>query len=246
MPDPPRPPLMPHIVRVFFLQAMWNYQNLQGTGFYFCLIPYLRKQQPGVHLDWARYHAFFNAHPYVASLALGATLRREHDRPRDADAIKEFHQRLAGPLGLVGDLLFWKTAKPAAALFGILVSYLLYGDSLAPLVSAAAFLLSYNVLHLRIRWWGLKKGWELGDTVLSVLGKPPITRELAWATTKGALFLGLVLGAVAATAASLSPWTVISMVAGGLWTWACVALRLSVTWIVASALASLLIGGALL
>jgi len=246
MPDPHRPPLMPHFFRLFFLQAMWNYQNLQGTGFLFALIPYLRKHPPGADQNRERYHGFFNTHPYLASLALGATLRREDSRPRDTDSIQEFQQRLAGPLGLVGDSLFWKTAKPAAALFGMLVSYLLYGDSLSPLVSAVAFLLSYNVLHLKMRWWGLAKGWDLGDMVLTALGKPPITRELAWATTKGSLFLGLVAGAVVAAGASLSPWTLVAIIAGGLWTWAGSTLRLSVTWIVASALALLLIGGAVL
>jgi PTS system mannose-specific IID component len=241
-----RPPLLPHFFRLFFLQAMWNYRNLQGTGFLFSLIPFLRRHRDDTAPSPMRYHGFFNAHPYMASLAVGATLRREQDSPQDIDSIQEFHKTLAGPLGLVGDTLFWGTAKPAYALFGILISYILYGDSLAPISAAAGFLIAYNTVHLWMRWWGLKTGWEYGDAVLNVLGKPSFARLRPWTLTEGAIFLGLVTGAVCATGFSMSPWILVAMIAGGLWTWAGTIFRLSATWIVGLALALLLVGGAIL
>jgi PTS system mannose-specific IID component len=246
MTDRTRPPLLPHFFRLFFLQAMWNYQNLQGTGLLFSLIPFLRRHRGETAPSAARYHGFFNAHPYMASLAVGATLRRELDAPQDTDSIQEFYKRLAGPLGLVGDSLFWGSAKPAYALFGILISYILYGDSLAPIAAAAGFLIAYNSIHLWMRWWGLKTGWECGDSVLSVLRKPSFARLQPWTLTEGAVFLGLVAGAVCAIGLSMSPWILVAMIAGGLWTWAGTMLRLPATWIVGMALALLLLGGAIL
>jgi PTS system mannose-specific IID component len=243
---PNRPPLLPHFIRLFFLQAMWNYRNLQGTGFLFSLIPFFRRRGDRDKLDPARYHGFYNTHPYMASLAVGATLRRECDHPRDIDSIQEFHKTLAGPLGLVGDNLFWGTAKPAYALFGILISFILYGDKLAPAAAAVGFLTAYNAMHLWMRWWGLKTGWQYGDAVLTVLGKPSFVRLQPWTMAEGAVFLGLVSGAVLAMGFSLSPWIPLAVIAGGLWTWAGTTLRLPATWIVGFGLALLLLGGIVL
>lgn len=240
------PPFLPHFLRLFFLQALWNYQNLQGTGFLFALAPFLSRQKDKQDEDHAKYHGFFNAHPYMASLAIGATLRREATNPQDRRSIQEFHNALAGPLGLVGDSLFWRTTKPACALLGIFISYIIYGDSLAPLAAAAGFLLVYNVTHLRIRWWGLQRGWELGDNVLAALREPLMVRLLKSATAEGAIILGMATAAIVATAATLSIWALIIMIAGGLWAWLGTQLRLPVTWVVAISVLVLLLGASFL
>ena len=246
MEEQARPPLLPHFLRLFFLQALWNYQNLQGTGFLFALIPFLSKQKDKEDEDHAKYHGFFNAHPYMASLAIGATLRREATSSQDRISIQEYHNTLAGPLGLVGDSLFWRTTKPACALLGILISYIIYGDSLAPIAAVAGFLLVYNVTHFRIRWWGLRRGWELGDNVLAALREPLMVRLLKSATVEGAIFLGMATAAIFATAATLSIWGPTIMVVGGLWAWLGTQLRLPVTWVVAISMLMLLLGASFL
>jgi mannose/fructose/N-acetylgalactosamine-specific phosphotransferase system component IID len=241
-----RPPLLPHFFRSFFLQALWNYQNLQGTGYLFALVPFLSKQKDKGDEDHAKYHGFFNAHPYMASLAVGATLRREATAPRDRLSIQEFHNTLAGPLGLVGDSLFWKTKKPACALLGIFISYIIYGDSLAPLVAAGGFLLVYNITHLRIRWWGLRRGWELGENVLVALREPMMVRLLKSTTAEGAIILGMATAVIFATAATLTIWAPTIMVVGGLWAWLGTRMRLPVTWVVSISMLVSLFGACFL
>jgi PTS system mannose-specific IID component len=240
------PSFLPHFFRLFFLQGLWNYQNLQGTGFLFALIPFLRKNLPDEANNPVKYHSFFNTHPYLASLAVGATLRRETEQPRDQASIQTFHLRLSGPFGLAGDSLFWRTIKPAYALLGLLISYILYGDSLAPVAAAAGFLFVYNTTHLWVRWWGLRKGWELGDKVLTVLGKPPLAHLQSHAAVEGAVLLGLVAGAVLITGTTMSLWAPVILMIGGILAWAGTMLRLSVPWVTGIALILLLISGTLL
>jgi PTS system mannose-specific IID component len=236
-----RPPLLRYMFRLFFLQALWNYRNLQGTGFLFALIPQIKKHVGESGREPIRYHGFFNAHPYLASLAVGATLRREADGSPDQQSIQDFHNRLAGPLGLMGDTLFWGGWKPTCALLGVLISFILLGDSLAPLIAAAAFLLVYNYRHLWIRWWGLKTGYHLGDGVLRALDNRPFPRLQKQVPTEGAILLGLVSGAVLATGTSLSPWAAVTAIAGGLWAWVGNRLRFGAPLVVGIALAVMLV-----
>lgn len=180
----------------------------------------------------------------MASLAIGATLRLETDGPPEGKSVQDFQCQLAGPLGLVGDTLFWGTLKPNAALLALFIGFLLYGDSLAPLIAAIGFLFVFNILHLWIRWWGLKTGWRLGDRVLSALGKSPITTLKTWLPIEGAVLLGLVAGAVLRIGASQSWYAVAAVMAGGLWAWVGTQLRLSVPIVTAIPLIMLLIVGA--
>jgi len=235
------PPLFRHFIRLFFLQALWNYRNLQGTGFLFALIPCFYKDKKDSTSDLVKYHGFFNTHPYMASLALGATLRREIEGSPDAKSIQEFHCRLAGPLGLIGDTIFWGTLKPNAALLSLLIAFLWYGDSVTPLIAVTGFLFVFNVPHLWMRWWGLTKGWQLGDRVLSALGKPPITTLKRWFPIEGAILLGLVLGVILANGISQFWYAPTIVIAGGLWAWVGSKFHLSVPVVTAIPLVILLI-----
>ncbi len=229
-----------------FLQSLWNYQTLQGNGFLFALIPFLIKDKRSTDNDPARYSGFFNTHPYLASLAVGATLRREAEGTPTRDDIQRFHNTLAGPLGLTGDSIFWSGWKPACALFGVLISLMLTGASLAPALSAIGFLIAYNIPHFHLRWWGLVTGWELGDQVLTALRKQPIIRLQKFVSTEVAILLGLVIGVTLAAAASLSFTAAVVVVVGGLWSWIGTKLRVPIQWIVAIPLAVVLVMGCVL
>jgi PTS system mannose-specific IID component len=243
---PQRPPLFRHFIRLFFLQALWNYRNLQGTGFLFSLIPYFDINKKDSNRDLVKYHGFFNTHPYLASLALGATLRREVEGSPDVKSIQDFHCHLSGPLGLIGDTLFWGTSKPNAALLSLLLAFLLYGDSVTPLIAAVGFLFVFNIPHLWMRWWGLVKGWQLGDRVLSALGKPPIIILKTWFPFEGAILLGLVGGAVFAHGFSQFWYAPLIVIGGALWAWMGSKLHFSVPAVAAIPLVILLIAACFL
>src|SRR5512134_3654591 len=64
-------------VRLLAVQGAWNYETLVGNGIGFCVEPALRRLPGG--LDGAAYRAalaresqYFNAHPYLTSVAVGA------------------------------------------------------------------------------------------------------------------------------------------------------------------------------
>src|SRR5688572_10150494 len=71
-------------LRCLAVQGSWNYENLIGNGIGFCVEPALRRLPGGVGAPayrqaLARQSAYFNAHPYLASLAVGALARAEID-----------------------------------------------------------------------------------------------------------------------------------------------------------------------
>jgi PTS system mannose-specific IID component len=238
-----RPPLLAHFIRLLFIQGLWNYQTLQGNGFLFALIPFLKEIDGDDKVDSDRYSGFFNTHPYLASLALGATLQREVRGTPTRDEILQFHNTLAGPLGLMGDTIFWSGWKPVCALFGVFIGLMLMGASLAPALSAIAFLIAYNIPHFHIRWWGLTAGWELGDHVLKALNKKSIVRLQKMVAIEGAILMGLVIGVTLAASASLSFTTAGVAVVGGAWSWIATKLQLPLQWIVVIPLVVILLLG---
>src|SRR5260370_32793095 len=69
----------------------------------------------------ARGAYFFNAHPYLCGLAVGAAARAEHDGV-PPDQIERLRTALCGPLGSLGDRLVWAGWLPlmsAVALIGV-------------------------------------------------------------------------------------------------------------------------------
>ncbi|MFI5279304.1 MAG: PTS system mannose/fructose/sorbose family transporter subunit IID [Gemmatimonadales bacterium] len=159
------------LARMFTLQAAWNYERLQGIGFAHAAEPALRALPGG--RDGERYPAalsrqarFFNAHPYLAGLAVGAAVRAELDG-EPAERIARFREALCGPLGSIGDRLFWASWLPTCSMIG-LIAYALG----ARMWAAVLFLVLYNAAHLTCRVWGLRAGWERGSQVVAALQGP--------------------------------------------------------------------------
>lgn len=149
------------LARSFLIQAVWNYRTLQGTGLAFALLPVLRYVHgSGAPLDRAveRHAGHFNAHPYLASMALGSLARLEVDGA-EPETIRRFRNALGGPLGALGDQLVWAGWLPLCTVLGVL---LLWAGA-APGVAVASFLLIYNAGHLTLRVWGFHLGWRAGS-----------------------------------------------------------------------------------
>lgn len=158
--------------RLLAIQGSWNYETLLGNGIGFCVEPALRRLPGGVHdarfkRALARESKYFNAHPYLASVAVGALARAELDQ-EPPERIERFRTALCGPLGSVGDRLVWAGWLP----FCSLVALAVFGLGGGPLVVLATFLGLYNVGHLGLRIWGLQVGWNQGLKVAAALGHP--------------------------------------------------------------------------
>ena len=164
------------LLRTLAIQGSWNYETMLGNGIGFCLEPALRllpggTQSPEFKAAMARQSKYFNAHPYLASLAVGALARVELDG-EPATKIERFRTALAGPLGSVGDRLVWAGWLPLCSLVALSV----YGLGASTFTVLAVFLGAYNAGHLALRAWGLRTGWTRGLLVAQSLGNPVLRR----------------------------------------------------------------------
>ncbi|MXX78152.1 MAG: PTS system mannose/fructose/sorbose family transporter subunit IID [Gemmatimonadales bacterium] len=163
------------VLRSFSIQGSWNDRTMTGPGLAHALAPLLAR----IHADDAaafrqavqRHSRAFNAHPYLAPVAIGALARLEFDGD-DADTLARFRSALRAPLGALGDGVAWAGWRPfctsAAAIAFVL--------GLDALFAASAFLVAYNAGHLALRIWGLRCGWKSGRTVASALKRVPLRR----------------------------------------------------------------------
>lgn len=163
-------------LRLLAIQGAWNYESLLGNGIGFCMEPALRLLPGGPDGErfksaLARESHYFNAHPYLASLAVGALARAELDG-EPPERIERFRTALCGPLGSVGDRLVWAGWLP----FCSLASLAVFGVGGSALTVVATFLITYNIGHLGLRIWGLNTGWDHGLRVASALGNPVFRR----------------------------------------------------------------------
>ena len=179
--------------RLLAVQGSFNYELLIGTGIGFSVEPALRLlpegRQGAPYRDaLARESRYFNAHPYLTAVAVGALARAELDREPPA-RIERFRTALCGPLGSLGDRLVWAGWLPLCALLALAVAAL----GLSPLRTILFFLVLYNVGHLGLRAWGLRAGWRSGLRVASALGNPVFRHGPAWVTRGVALAGGFAL-----------------------------------------------------
>lgn len=175
---PQRSVLRKMFLRSFLLQGSWNFERMQSLGFAYAMLPFLRsvcKDEGRRRELLARHVGYFNTQPYLASFALGATARLEEEveagraRPEDVERLKA---ALMGPLGAIGDSLFWGGVKPAAAVIAVVL--FLSGILWAP----AAFLVLYNIPHLFARWAALRDGYEHGVKVVQVMAQYQLQRKV--------------------------------------------------------------------
>jgi len=160
-------------VRMLAVQSSWNYETMLGTGIGFSVEPALRALPGGrggepYHAALARETHYFNAHPYLAAVAVGALARVELDGTIPPSQIERFRIALCGPLGSVGDRLVWAGWLP----FTVLVALLAYGLGAGPVLVTTLFLALYNVGHVALRIWGLRTGWRSGIRVAGSLATP--------------------------------------------------------------------------
>jgi PTS system mannose-specific IID component len=180
-------------LRLFAIQGSWNYELLMGTGIGFCTEPVLRllpggKDGAAYHAALARESRYFNAHPYLASLAVGSLARAELDEV-PGPQIERFRTALCGPLGSVGDRLVWAGWLPVCSLLALA----LFGLGAGPATVCAAFLIAYNAGHVGLRAWGVRAGYAAGLRLAGVLATPFFRQGPDYVARAGALLAGVAL-----------------------------------------------------
>lgn len=194
------------LVRMLAVQASWNYETMLGTGIGFSVEPALRALPGGragqpYHEALARETHYFNAHPYLAAVAVGALARVELDGSLPPAQIERFRIALCGPLGSVGDRLVWAGWLP----FTVLVALLVYGFGGDPVLVTTLFLVLYNAGHIGLRVWGLNTGWTHGKRVAGSLATPILRRGPEYVARAVMGLSGLALPLAAARILGRSP-----------------------------------------
>lgn len=178
--------------RLFVLQAAWNYERMQGVGFGYAVEPILRALPGGrggepYRQALARESRFFNAHPYLCALAIGAVARAELDGEAP-EKIERLRDAMCGPLGAVGDRLIWAGWLPACMAVALIL--VAFG---AHAWAALAFLVPYNLVHVYMRLWALRAGWRAGLHVAAALSSPVLRWGSALAGPVAAVLVGAAL-----------------------------------------------------
>lgn len=186
-------------LRSFAIQGSWNYRTMLGAGLAFALVPVLsrvyRDDRQALAEAIGRHAAFFNAHPYLAGVAVGALVRLEIEGT-ERGLVDRLKGALVSPLGTLGDRLFWARWRPLSALAAMVV--FLVG---APWwVACLVFLVLYNVLHVGIRAWAFQLGWSRGREVGRALLGSPLRRVPERLTIP-----------LAAIGGALLPWTLLEL-----------------------------------
>ena len=184
------------LLRLFAVQGTWNYERMLGVGMGYAAEPLLddlKSVDPVRHTEAVvRSSEFFNCHPNLAGLALGAVVRAEYDALPGAQ-IARLRTALCSPLGALGDQLFWAGLVPA-----------LMGAALAAVVLGAgwwavvAVLLIYNLVRLGTAVWSLRTGLDTGMRVGTAIGGSWITRWVPRAGAAAGFAVGLALALVPA------------------------------------------------
>ncbi|MGY3748872.1 PTS system mannose/fructose/sorbose family transporter subunit IID [Vagococcus acidifermentans] len=176
--------------RSLFLQASFNYERMQSAGWLYGILPGLKKihkDKDDLAASMSHNMEFFNTHPFLVTFVMGIVLSLEQNKA-DIATIRAVRVAAMGPLGGIGDALFWFTLVPITA--GITANMAISGSVAAPFI----FLLVFNVAQFAIRFFLMRWSYKLGTNAISLL------TENAKEFTRAASILGVfVVGALVAT-----------------------------------------------
>lgn len=183
------------LLRLFAVQASYTYERMLGIGVGHASMPLLRnvlatKSARAKHEAVARSADFFNAHPYLAGVAVGAEVKAEQDGAPSA-VIARLRTALSGPLGSLGDQLIWAGWVPA------LVGLALAASTWTGIWAVVAIVVVHNGLRYRLMSWGLDLGLREGLGVGSALQRSWLPRGAEDAQRLAAFAVGIAVPIVA-------------------------------------------------
>ena len=183
-------------LRLLAVQGTWNYERMLGVGMGYAAEPLLedlKTVDPVRHSEAVvRSTEFFNCHPYLAGLALGATARAEYEAV-PGPQITRLRTALCSPLGALGDELFWTGVVPA--LIGVALSAVVLG---AGWWAIGGLLVLYNLFRLGTGFWALRTGYGAGMKVGSAIGSSWLPRAVVRVGPIAGFSIGLATPLVAA------------------------------------------------
>ena len=204
------------LLRLLGVQSGWTYERMGGIGVAFAVAPLLEEGVPAERRAGAfvRSAEFFNSHPWLAGLAVGAEARAERDGVA-GEQIQRLRAALGGPLGALGDRVIW------AGLIPVLSGIALVGGGLGGWAMPVLAVVLACALRWEVTRWSLTRGLETGMRVATVLKDCTLSRisnsvGLAAAAATGLAATFVARGALARVAPDVTPWLVLATGAVGL------------------------------
>ena len=147
------------------LQASFNYERMQAAGWLYGILPGLEKihtDEEDLKLSMAHNLEFFNTHPFLVTFVMGIVLSMEQQKT-DINTIRAVRVAAMGPLGGIGDAIFWFTLVPIAA--GIGSNMAIQGSIAGPIV----FLALFNIVQFAVRFFLMHWSYKLGTSAIEAL-----------------------------------------------------------------------------
>lgn len=148
-----------------FLQASFNYERMQACGWLWSMLPGLQKihtNKEDLKASMAHNLDFLNTHPFLVTFVMGIVLSLEQSKA-DTATIRSVRISAAGPLGGIGDALFWLTLVPITA--GLTANMAMEGQ----IAGAILFLLIFNGVQFAVRFGLMYWSYGLGTKAVTLL-----------------------------------------------------------------------------
>ena len=105
---------------------------------------------------------FLNTHPFLVTFVMGIVLSLEQNKA-DTATIRSVRISAAGPLGGIGDALFWLTLVPITA--GLTANMAMEGQ----IIGAVLFLIIFNAVQFAVRFGLMYWSYGLGTKAVTLL-----------------------------------------------------------------------------
>lgn len=151
--------------RSLMLQASFNYERMQAAGWEYSILPGLEKihtNKEDLAASMGHNLEFFNTHPFLVTLVCGIVLSLEQSKA-DINTIRAVRVACAGPLGGIGDAIFWFTLVPITA--GITANMAISGSLVGPILY---FIIVFGV-QMALRFWLMNWSYNLGTSAIGTL-----------------------------------------------------------------------------
>ncbi len=178
-----------------WLQSSFNFERMQACGWLSGMTPALEKihkNKNDLSKSMQQHMEFFNTHPFLVNFVQGIITAMEENK-EDISTIRGIKVATMGPLGGIGDAMFWLTLLPITASIG--VQFASKGSIIGPIL----FLVLFNVVQFALRFFLMHYGYRTGVSAISKM------KENTQKVSRAATIVGItIVGALIASYINLN------------------------------------------